>query len=74
LVDSRTGKATFLVLDAVAAGSGHPVTYTAARPIDNASVPSTLSQPMPAPYLVPSPCVNSTDSGLTHEQEEFFSE
>ena len=55
LVDSQTGKATFLVLDAVATGSSHPVTYTAARPIDNSSVPSTSSQPMPAPYVVPSP-------------------
>ena len=39
-LDSQTGRATFVVLDAAAPGSGQPVPYTAARPIDNPSMPA----------------------------------
>ncbi len=38
----------------------HARTYTAARPIDTTESPSAAY--LPAPYVVPQPCVRSTDS------------
>ena len=62
-VDLKTGAVTFLVLDGKAPESSHPMTYSAARPIDNS---------MPAPSLPP--CVISTDSGWTTDLDEFYNE
>ncbi len=79
LVDSQTGRATFVVLDAVASNSGHPLTYTAERPIDSPS----MSPPPPPPsavaapsYVMPPPCYNyaAPSDGLTADQEGFYNE
>ena len=80
LLDSRTGQATFVVLDAEAFGPGHPITYSAARPIQNTSMPapslppSVVAPPSPAPSVVAPPCVRSVDSGLTKDLEDFYNE
>jgi hypothetical protein len=74
LVDSRTGQATFLVLDAEALGPGHPMTYSAARPIQNPSMPAPSLPPsaVAAPSSVP--CVSTADSGLPPDLEAFYNE
>jgi hypothetical protein len=80
LVDSRTGQATFLVLDAEALGPGHPMTYSAARPIQNPTMPapslppSAVAAPPAAPSAVAPPCVWSADSGLPKDLEDFYNE
>jgi hypothetical protein len=80
LLDSRTGQTTFVVLDAEAFGAGHPMTYSAARPIQNPSIPapslppSAVAAPSPAPSVMPPPCVRSADSGLTKDLEDFYNE
>ncbi len=80
LLDSRTGQATIVVLDAGTLGSGHPMTYSAARPIQNPSMPapslppSVVAAPSPAPSVVAPPCVRSADSGLPKDLEDFYNE
>jgi hypothetical protein len=79
LLDAKTGQITFVVLDAVAAGSGHPTTYTAARPIDNPSMPAPSLPPTavaapPPTYVAPPPCVNSANSGWSQDLEDFYNE
>ena len=75
-VDAQTGKATSVVLDATAPGAGQPMTYSAARPIDNAPpAPSLPSQPsMPAPCFVAPPCPCCCGSGWTQFLEDLYNE
>ena len=75
-LDSQTGRATFVVLDAAAPGSGQPVPYTAARPIDNPSMPapSAVATPVSPPCVMPQSCVNSGDPGWTQDLEDFYNE
>ncbi|MGO9110382.1 MAG: PRC-barrel domain-containing protein [Thermoguttaceae bacterium] len=80
LLDSQTGQVTVMVLDAEVPGSGHPTTYTAARPTDNASMPapalpqSAVAAPSLPPCVVPSPRVSSADPGWTQDLEDFYNE
>jgi len=74
LLDSQTGQVAFVVLDADVPGPGHPMTYSAARPTDNASLPPSLppvavAAPSPPPCVVP-----SGDSGLPQDLIDFYNE
>jgi hypothetical protein len=81
LLDSQTGQVTFVVLDAEAPTSGHPVPYTAARPIDSPSMPapslpsSAAAAPSLPPCVMPQPRVNNfADPGWTQDLEDFYNE
>ena len=72
IFDPKTGQATFLVLDAIAPGSSHPMTYSAARPIDNISAPGL--PPTAVQNVMPAPCMPASDSGWTRDLEDFYNE
>ena len=80
LVDSQTGQVTSVILDGKGAGLGHPMTYTAARPIESPSMqvpplpPSTPAAVTLPPCVVPSPYVDSADPGWTQDLEDFYNE
>jgi hypothetical protein len=72
ILDPKTGQATFVVLDAAAPSSSHPMTYSAARPIDNPTPPSP--PPAAVQYVMPPPCMPSSGSGLPRALEDFYNE
>ncbi len=81
LLDSRTGQATFIVVDAGAAPS-HRMTYSAAHPIENPAMPapslppSVTADQSPAQPVMPPPCMNATsaNSDLPKDLEDFYNE
>ena len=79
-LDSQTGQATFVVLNAEAPNAGRPMTHTVARPIENPSMqapvlaPSAVVVPSLPPSVMPLPCVNSANSGWTKDLEGFYNE
>lgn len=73
-LDFQTGQATTVVLDAEASDSGHPMTYSAARPIDSAGMSAPLLPALAVVAPSPTPNLNSANSGWTKDLEDFYDE